>query len=269
MEWEYKTITSADNPLIKMIAGLNDKKNRDKEGLFYIEGRFNLEEALKNSIAIKYVLFTEEGLLNELPASAAFKNAELVLINPQLLKKISRVDSPHGIIAVAEKPCINEDDLPLGKNPLIVIGDNIRDPGNVGTIIRSADAANADAVVLSSNSADVFNPKVVRSTGGSIFHLPVVNGCDLKSFIKRVKKNKGIRIIGASAKGKTDHTKVDFTLPSAIIIGNEALGISKEIEALCDETAAIPIPGKAESLNAAVSCSILLYEAVRQRCSKK
>ena len=264
-----RELTSADNPLIKMITGLNDKKNRKKEGLFYIEGRFNLEEALKSGIAIKYVLFTEEGLLNELPASAASKNAKLVHISTQILKKITQVDTPRGIIAVAEIPCVKEDKLPLGKNPLIVIGDDIRDPGNAGTIIRSADASGADAVVFSSSSADVFNPKVVRSTGGSIFHLPVVNGCDLKTFITRIKKEKGVRIIAGSAKGTTLYTKVDFTLPSAIIIGNEASGISKEIETLCDETAAIQIPGRAESLNAAVSCSILLYEAVRQRCSKK
>ena len=264
-----RELTSADNPLIKMIAGLNDKKNRDKEGLFYIEGRFNLEEAIKSNFAIKYILFTEESLLNELPASTALKNAELVLINTQILKKITQVDTPQGIIAAAEIPGTRADKLSLGKNPLIVIGDDIRDPGNAGTIIRSADAAGADAVVFSSNSADIYNPKVVRSTGGSIFHLPVVNGCDLKTFITGIKKEKGIKIIAGSAKGKMPYTKVDFTLPSAIIIGNEASGISKEIEALCDETAAIPIQGKAESLNAAVSCSIMLYEAVRQRCSKK
>jgi TrmH family RNA methyltransferase len=257
-----KTITSADNPLIKMIAGLNEKKNRDKEGLFYIEGRFNLEEALKSGIEIKYVLFTDENTIN-------VNNAEVVQINDQLLKRITGVRSPQGIIAVAKIPQINEDELRFGKNPLIVIGDNIRDPGNAGTIIRSADAAGADAVVFSSNSADIYNPKVVRSTGGSIFHIPVVNGCDLKTFLTGIKKEKGIKIIAGSARGKTPYTRVDFTLPSAIIIGNEAKGLSKEIEALCDQTVAIPIPGKAESLNAAVSCSILLYEAVRQRCGKK
>ncbi len=265
MALQYKTITSADNPLIKMIAGLNAKKNRDREGLFYIEGRFNLEEALKSSISIKYILFTEE----ELRPSASLPEAEYIRISDQLLKKITQVDSPRGIIAVAEMQNIKEDGLSFGKNPLIVIGDDISDPGNAGTIIRSADAAGADAVIFSEGSADIYNPKTVRSTGGSLFHLPVVNGCGLAPFLKTLKEQKGIRLIAADAKGKTPYTKVDFTLPSAIIIGNEASGISKEIEALCDVTAAIPIIGKAESLNAAVSCSILLYEAVRQRCIKR
>ena len=248
-----------------MITGLNAKKNRDKEGLFYIEGRFNLEEALKSSASIKYILFTEE----ELHLSASLPEAEYMRINDQVLKKITRVDSPRGIIAVAEPPNIKEDGLSFGKNPLLVIGDDISDPGNAGTMIRSADAAGADAVIFSEGSADIYNPKTVRSTGGSLFHLPVVNGCGLAPFLRTLKEQKSIRLIAADAKAKTLYTKVDFTLPSAIIIGNEASGISKEIKALCDVVAAIPIIGKAESLNAAVSCSILLYEAVRQRCIKK
>ncbi|MFA5097915.1 MAG: RNA methyltransferase [Candidatus Margulisiibacteriota bacterium] len=265
MSYTSRTVTSTDNSVIKMISGLNDKKNRDKEGLFFVEGRFNLDEAVKGGLPIKYLLFTDKSLIKGLHNSGA----ELIHIDERIFNKITGLGSPGGIMAVVEKPQIRTEDLVLGKVPLIIIGDNIRDPGNAGTMIRSADAAGADAVIFSEGSADIYNPKTVRSTGGSLFHLPVVNGCGLAPFLRTLKEQKSIRLIAADAKAKTLYTKVDFNLPSAIIIGNEASGISKEIKALCDVTAAIPIIGKAESLNAAVSCSILLYEAVRQRCIKK
>ena len=151
------------------------------------------------------------------------------------------------------------------KNSSLLLGlDNIRDPGNLGTMIRTADAAGADGVLLSNGCVELFNLKVIRSTMGSVFHLPVIENLDFSEVIPDLKED-GFKIIVSEVHEGKDYTEVDYPEKTCIVIGNEASGISKEILNLADERIKIPIFGKAESLNASVAAGILLYEKVRNK----
>lgn len=252
-------IESKDNKIIKTIKSLYTKKGRDKENQFIIEGSKFIDNSYKY---IDFFLISETfSQKNDIDSLTNF--AKVHIAQDSLFKYISDTISPQGVLAVCNK--INSDISKINlENAFILIGENIQDPGNLGTLIRTADSAGVDFVLLSKNSTDLYNPKVVRSTAGSIFNVPIIENCDLIDSINYLKEN-GVKIIAAHLKGEEYFYNIDFTKKIALLVGNEGNGLSDEITNYSDYLVKIPMLGKSESLNASVASGILLYEVVRQR----
>lgn len=259
-------ITSDKNSIIKEIKGLSRKKNRWKEKLFIIEGIKVIEESIKASIGIKYIFFSE--ILFQADGGEAFfqkikDRKETVKLSESIFKQITNLDSPQGVLAVVEFRERNITDLYKIDMPFIIFLDGLNDPGNLGTIIRTADAFNIDAIVLGEDSVDPYNSKVVRATMGSIFRVPLYSIRDNDDFFDSMKK-KDINIMTTSLNGKPLERE-DFKQGFVIVIGNEANGVRKDIIEKSTKEIKIPMPGGAESLNAGVAASIIMYEAMRSR----
>ena len=259
-------ISSSKNPIIKEIKNLSRKKNRWKEKLFVIEGIKVVEEAINSSIPIKYIFFSEI-LLHADGGQAFFEkiNArkETVKLSRSVFKQITDLDSPTGVLAIVEFKERNIKDIYEKDFPFIIFLDGLNDPGNLGTIIRTADAFDVDAIVLGERSVDPYNSKVVRSTMGSIFRVPLYSIKDNNRFFDEVKE-RNINIITTSLNGKTLNRE-DFSGGFVIVIGNEANGVSENIIEKSTKEVKIPMPGGAESLNAGVAASIIMYEAMISR----
>ncbi len=240
-------IQSETNRIIKEIRSLDLKKNREKLGLFLLEGERLVGEAEGH---IVYTLASESYRGSIEPNHT---------VSDRLYARLSNTVNPQGILAVCRMP--KNEFKAHSKTPLYIFLENIQDPGNMGTIIRTADAAGADGVFLSKGCVDIYNPKTVRSTMGSLFHIPIYRNVDIKELID----NMNVVAIGAHLKGDRTPYSVDMTAGTAIIIGNEANGITEELAEKADILVKIPMPGKAESMNAGIAAAILIYEAVRQR----
>ncbi len=259
-------ITSGQNNTIKEIKALHQKKYRDAQQLYFIEGIRFVGDALENGQnIIKAVISDRLESLNggsALLSKLSMVCGQIFCVPEKLFKEISDTQSPQGVLAVLTKqPPDMEAALENGK--AVVILDSLQDPGNVGTIIRTADAAGISAVLMTKGCVDVYSPKVLRSTMGSVFHLPIIEDVDIIKSLEALRE-KGYKIIASHLKGENNYYEEDLTLRSAIIIGNEANGISEETAALSDKLVRIPMPGRAESLNASVAASIMIYEYVRQ-----
>lgn len=263
-------ITSSQNPLIKEIKSFRSRKNRSKKGLFIIEGSKLFFEALNEEEKIASIFMSEQflstGESKEILARAAARSIKTYALPDRLFKAISDTESPQGILAVIKARHRNINQLPAEGN-LLVILETLQDPGNMGTIIRTADAAGFTGIIVSQGCVDVYNPKVLRSTMGSIFHIPLFFSDNLGETIQ-ILKSKGTKIYAAHLKGTSNYFQLDMHNDTAIIIGNESKGISAEIAALADELVKIPMIGKAESLNASVAAALLMYESVRQRINQ-
>ncbi len=184
--------------------------------------------------------------------------SECFIVTDTIMRALSDTVSPQGILAVV--PFI---ELPLPESPwLVLVVDRVRDPGNLGTILRSAEAAGASQVILTSATVDVYSPKVVRGAMGAHFYLPIATGVSWSEMAEALADR---QILLAEAEGEKIYCEVDWTKPSALIVSSEAEGASREAERLATERIAIPMPGKAESLNVAVAASVILFEAARQR----
>ena len=240
-------IESDKNKIIKEINSLKLRKNRDKLKLFVLEGDRLISEAEEN---IRYVV-TAESYKGSIKSD--------YIVSDSLFAKISDTVNPQGVLAVCS---IKDNEFKNNiENPLYILLENIQDPGNMGTIIRTADAAGADGVFLSKGCVDIYNPKTVRSTMGSIFHLPIFKDVDLQELVNKI----NVETVAAHLKG--DKTPYDINMKKgiAIMIGNEGNGLSDELSEKSDNLVKIPILGKAESMNAGVAAAIMIYEAVRQR----
>ena len=252
-------ITSKDNKLIKEIKKLKEKKYREEENAFIVEGVKMVEEAIDYKAEIKNIVVSEDALGYEISEELLNKisSYNFVIVSQGVFSTISDVQTPQGILAVIksgeEKAGVNYD------SDLILYLDNIQDPGNLGTILRTADAVGLKQVIISSDTVDPFNPKVVRSTMGAIFRINIIKKDDIEDF-----KNHGYKIAITSLGATKTIYEADFN-KTVIVIGNEANGVSKEVEDISDEKLIIPMEGKAESLNAAVATSIILYENYRRK----
>lgn len=259
-------IISSQNPLIKEIKGLNRKKNRWKNRLFIIEGIKIIEEAIINEIRIKNILFSD-GFLESEEGNIFYervKNWDNVnKISESLFKSISDTENPQGIMAICEFNIRSLLDIDYLKNPSILFLDAVQDPGNMGTIIRTADAFKIDGIILGEGCVDPYNLKVVRSTMGSIFRVPLYISSDsIKTIVEL--KNKGFDILATSLDGRPIFDS-DFNGKFIYVIGNEANGVDPRILDMADRCIKIPMPGNAESLNAGVAASIIMYEVMRSR----
>lgn len=257
-------ITSKDNELIKHIRKLKEKKYRDEFGEFIVEGAKMIEEAIHEKAQIRHIIVcddckTESSMTQEQLYDIA--KYECVYVTEKVFHLITEVKAPQGIMAVIEKPTQIEDKIDYRANHFLLL-DNIQDPGNIGTILRTADSLNMKQIIVSPGTADCYNSKVVRSTMGAIFRVKVMEK-ELEKVIKEMRKRK-IKVYATDLKTEQTIYDVDYK-KSAIVIGNEANGVSQNILKLADESIKIPMTGKTESLNAAVATGIILYEMNRNK----
>jgi len=263
-------IESGANKKIKLVASLKQKKHRDKEGAFVAEGGRLVEMAVESDRPFSFALYTKEAMENarvrKILKLLEEKGCTIYETSTDIYRKVSDTVEPQGIMLVLKKSLASLDSLISSKiMPLILVLDGLQDPGNVGTIIRTADAAGCTGIVLMKNTVDVFSGKTVRAAMGSLFHLPVVIDVsvdELKGFLGE--QNIVLQATALDSEAKK-HFDVDFTKPTAIAFGNEGDGISKELLAVAEQKIYIPMIGKTESLNVSTATAIVIYEAVRQR----
>ena len=256
-------ITSKDNEFVKHVKKLKEKKYREEYGEFIIEGIKMIEEAINEQAKIKQIVVCEDCKNSgAIPSELLYEIAkyECIYVSEKVFIQMTDVSNPQGILAVIDKTGNREASIDF-KADLFLLLDNIQDPGNMGTILRTADSINLKQILVSKGTSDVYNPKVVRSTMGAIFRVKVIECEDLIKTIKELKKHK-IQVYATDLKTDKSIYDVDYK-KTAIIIGNEANGVSSEILNVSDMKIKIPMKGKTESLNAAVATSIILYEAIR------
>jgi len=256
----HMALTVGSN-FIKKNLPLLSKKGRDEKGLFIVEGeKFVSEIPLRWPLRF-YLMSETFAMKSILPA---YENRAPVYTAPDhLYKKLSDTVTPQGIMAVCEKKQISPENL-IKDDGLLLLCENLADPGNVGTLIRTARAANAAGVILTKGSAELYSPKVIRACAGSLFHIPCAEDADALSAVRYLKAG-GFLLAAAHLNGGVSYYDADMTKACCILIGNEARGLSDELSSFAQLLVKIPMSGGIDSLNAAVAGSILLYEAVRQR----
>ena len=241
-------ITSLDNKKIKKYLVLKNSKDRKKDGLFLIEGMHLCMEAQKHGLLVDILLLENEKLTFSY-------DKEITYVNENILKKMSNLSNYSKVIGI----CKMMNNKKISSNHILIL-DDIQDPGNMGTIIRSAKAFNIDTIILSTNSVDIYNDKVLRSTQGMIFNMNIIYG-ELENILLNLKK-RGFIILGTDVKNGEDVRNNRFN-KYALVMGNEGHGVSEEIKSLCDKNLYIKMDNDCESLNVAVATSILLYELNR------
>ena len=260
-----ESITSAQNPKFKNLLLLQEKsKSRREQGLFVVEGRRELEHALEAGFRARTV-FVREDLLPELEPLAVRAGCPAVLLSPALYAKAAYREGTEGIIAEMEAQERRLEDLALGEAPLVVVLESVEKPGNLGAVLRSADAARADAVLVCDPRTDLWNPNLIRASLGGIFTVPTVS-CTSEEAIAWLRA-RGIRILTAQLQDSSWYYDIDMTVGTALVMGTESTGLTDAWRAAADAHIRIPMLGRLDSLNVSVSAAILLFEAVRQRNS--
>lgn len=262
-------ITSVQNPRLKKAVRLMDRKERDQTKLFLIEGYRELSCAVQAKVKIETLFFCPDLFLGENESSliAKIKESGAILLEctPPVFEKLSYRDRPDGLVAIAHQMDYSWDLFtPISSRPpFFVIAEAIEKPGNLGTILRSSDAAGVDGVFLCDRCTDLFNPNVVRASVGTLFTVPAkeVTSEELLAWLK---KNK-VQVIAATPSAEKEFTKVDLTQPIAILVGTEQLGLTKKWLESADIKVKIPMKGQANSLNVGSATTLLLFEVVRQR----
>lgn len=254
--YEMKRIESTQNTLVKHWKKLvTTRKERDKSGEFIVEGFHLVEEALKNKEQLLQIIVREDV---DIPSNWNVDNVVIIQITDQIAKEIAETETSQGIFAHCKQQKISNEAINQYSKFLLV--DGVQDPGNIGTIIRTADAAGIDAVILGKGTVDCYNQKTLRAAQGSHFHLPIIRK-DLLPFIDELKV-RNIPVFGTSLQNAKPLFEIESRNQFAVIVGNEGAGIQPEILEKTDENIIIPIYGKAESLNVAVATGILLYRLV-------
>jgi TrmH family RNA methyltransferase len=253
---------------VKALLRLARRRDREKEERFFVEGVRLVREALSEPVTVDAVYCTQKflagGRSEDILAAAAAKGAGVYEIPPEVLKRLSRVEEPQGVLAVAGMRKSELSDLLVPAPPLVVVIDGVQDPGNLGTIIRTAHAAGASGALLLTGTVDLYNPKTVRATAGTIFHFPVVQGVFSHQAIEFLTRA-GLRLAVAEPRGAIPYYEYDFRRPVAVVVGAEGVGPKTELIEAAAARVFIPMRPKTESLNAAVAAALLLYEAARQR----
>lgn len=262
-----QVISSKDNEFIKHIKKLKDKKYRDMNKEFIIEGIKLIREAIEEKAEIKQIIICDNCLDSDIiPKELMYEIAkyECVYVTESIFKVISDVNTPQGILAIIGR---NAGEAQIDYTQDIIVAlDDIQDPGNLGTILRTVDSIGLNQILVSKGTADSYNPKVVRSTMGAIFRVKIIECEDLENTLKEVKKHK-FKLVVTSLQTEKSLYDINFD-KKLIVIGNEANGVEQKIQDLADEKIKIPMLGKTESLNASVATGIVLYEYVRQKIKK-
>lgn len=257
-------IDNPRSPRVRGVAKLAKRDARSETGLFLLEGPQAVSEALAYRPELLVELFVTPTALDryqDLGRAAREADLEIEFVTEQVLEAMADTVTPQGVIAVCRQFPTSLKDI-LGDGPrLIAILEEVRDPGNAGTIIRAADSAGADAVILTGRSVDLYNPKVVRATTGSLFHVPVAVMPELDAVLQRVRAE-GLQVLAADIKGEDLlDARGSLAAPTAWLFGNEARGLTDEQLAMADRAITVPIYGKAESMNLATAASVCLYES--------
>ncbi len=260
-------ITSKDNEIVKHIKKLKDKKYRDMSNEYVIEGIKLVQEAVQEKAPIKQIILCDDCEKSAaIPKDLMYEIAkqECIYVSEKVFKYLTEVQTPQGILAIIEK---NKKDIEIDYTEDIIVAlDDVQDPGNLGTILRTVDSIGLTQILVSKGTADSYNPKVVRSTMGAIFRVKIIECENLKQTLKEIKKHK-FKVVVSSL--QTENSLYDINYhKKVIVIGNEANGVEQEIQELADEKIKIPMLGKTESLNASVATGIILYEYVRQKLIK-
>ena len=257
-------LTSIKNPLIKQVRKLHRAKERQKQNLLSIEGTNLVEAACQTDYKLDLVFYTPQwaNKHQSLCRQIAQKGFRVQLVSAEVLKAIATTVNPDGVVAIAPRQVVTKPDLTRIK--LGIALERLQDPGNLGTIIRTAAATEVDGLWLSSDSVDLYSPKVLRASVGEWFRVPVETDRDLLD-LARMQRSQGIQIIATTAKASKTYWELDFTRPSLIFLGNEGSGLSQELIDIADEEVKIPLYNGVESLNVAVATALLLYEAKRQQ----
>ncbi|AJA47749.1 RNA methyltransferase, TrmH family [Clostridium pasteurianum DSM 525 = ATCC 6013] len=257
-------IKSKDNTIIKDIKKLQEKKYRNIYNRFIVEGFRFVSEALESNFNVIYVIISEsiEEKFEKIGLNQKIKGStKIIKVSESILKSICSTDNPQGIAAVVSNREINVD----YDEGFYILADRVQDPGNMGTIIRTANAAGAKGIIVTKGSVDIYNSKTLRSTMGSIFKIPIIIDEDLVH-IKEFKEQ-GFKIVVSSLDTKNNFYDIDLTGKIIIAVGNEGSGISEEIYGISDVRVKIPMPGNTESLNVGIAAGIMMFEAVRQKNS--
>lgn len=270
---EREIITSRQNPLVKFVCGLTEKKLRNKEGLFRFDGIKLLSEALAANLDIKYIVYRApaskrvEELIFQAKSAGKIGDGGAVAVSDSVFEKISEERSPEGVITVAFMPEIHGryGEVTLGREEKLLIVESLRDPGNLGTVIRSCYALGIDRLILTDDCADIYNGKTVRAAMGAIFRQQTltVSATELSGFIKELRE--GGRSVYATALSESSRNIGDVGLRSGdcFVIGNEGHGLTSETVSACTAPVIIPMREDAESLNAAAAAAICIWETVR------
>ncbi len=257
-------ITSSNNKWIKDVKKFKTKKGRRQNGVFVAEGLRFLRSLLELGAEIEVVLYSDELVGDEYRQNVPSINFPIIEVSADVLNPLFETETPQGIIAVVKQPSWSFEDLLKDKKPIMIL-DRLQDPGNLGTIIRTADCAGLGGIVMLKGCVDMYNDKVLRSTMGAIATVPILEGLSW-SETKQNLLNQGYDIFSAEVSSNRYYDEVDYSLPSAVIIGNEANGIAQDI---CDDKSVssitIPNMGQMESLNASVAGAVIMYEMLRQR----
>ena len=258
-----KQITSVQNPFIKSLVLLQEKsKARKQTGTFLIEGQREIELAQKGGYEIETILFLPE-ISSEVQAKKISRSAELIEISKEVYQKLAYRDTTEGILAIAKSKNLSLAALNLGENPLILVAEAPEKPGNIGAILRTADAANLDAVIIANPKSDMFNPNIVRSSVGCLFTNNIATGTteEIIAFLK----DKNISIYCATLQNSTGYHTQNYTTPTALVVGTEATGLTQEWRDNATQNIIIPMQGAIDSMNVSVAAAILIFEAKRQR----
>ncbi len=257
-----KSITSKDNPAIKQALRLRQKKYRLREGSFWLEGRKMVQEGLACPDLLTRI-FLDESVAGDYRSTAEeHPGIEWMVLESRLMDLLCETDHPQGIAAIAHIPNHSPELVP-DEAELLLLLDQVSDPGNLGTIIRSAWAFAVDAILLTPDCADPFSPKVVRASMGGVLHVPLYPETGYQALVSL--QSRGFELLGTSPAAAVSLFDMDFTGRKIIVIGNEAHGMSAEMASLCHDFFKIPVNQGVDSLNAAVACSIITLEACRQR----
>lgn len=253
-------ITSTSNQQMKNLSQLMKKaKTRKEQGLFVVEGRKMFQEVPK---AWLRQVYASESFVQENESLMADCTYEMV--SDSVFKAVSDTQTPQGILCLVEQPSYGLSDLLCGEKTHLLILESIQDPGNLGTMLRTGEGAGITGVIMNRTTVDLFNPKTIRSTMGSIYRMPYVVTDDLSGTVKELQAD-GVKVYAAHLKGTMQYDEPDYTGASAFLIGNEGNGLTDEMADLADTYIKIPMCGQVESLNAAISATLLMYEANRQR----
>ena len=253
-------ITSSSNSQVKNVINLLKKSGeRKRRGLFVIEGIRMFTEIPKDRI-VKVYASESFAHANE----TILKGFDYELVSDRVYEQMSDTKTPQGIMALVEMLSYTLDDIIRGETPVIAMLENIQDPGNLGTIIRSAEGAGATGLIMSADTVDIYNPKTIRSTMGALFRMPFIYVDDMVETAKELRRRE-IRLVAAHLKGENNYYNENLAVPMALMIGNEGNGLTDRLTNEADMLVKIPMEGGLESLNAAVSTAVILYEAYRQR----
>lgn len=256
-----EVIRSNENKNIKLAKSLCMKKYRDINEMFLLEGVRSIMDALSNGVELKMLFYSEAF---DISGYVEFEKVKKkFMVSEKLFADISETKSPQGVIAIASRPQYYTEEVVKTSSKLIVL-EKVQDPGNMGTIIRTADAAGFDAVILVDGCTDVFGSKVVRSTMGSLFRIPI---CTVRSVeeLGELLKGNGYNIFVTHLEGESLYGSIDYSAKNAFVFGNEGSGVSEKMVSLANKLIKIPMLGGAESLNVSIAAAIVMYEDVRSR----